>query len=99
MEEAHTYKREKYLNLTKELRDSGCKAIILPVEVGARGFIGLSVCDLPTNLSIYDRKITKALKSLAETAENSPGGSRAGEMRCHWIRIRNAIGSAVSAVV
>ena len=43
MEEAHTYKREKYLNLTKELWDAGYRAVVMPVEVGARGFKGSSV--------------------------------------------------------
>ena len=52
MEETHTYKREKYLNLIKERRDAGYKAIAMPVEVGARGFIGSSVYDLLTKLSI-----------------------------------------------
>ena len=40
MEEAHIYKREKYLNLTKELENAGYKAAVMPVEVGARGFKG-----------------------------------------------------------
>ena len=40
MEEPHTYKREKYLNLTKVLGDAGYRAVVMPVEVGARGFIG-----------------------------------------------------------
>ena len=35
MEEAHIYKREKYLNLTKELEDAGYKAVVMPVEFGA----------------------------------------------------------------
>ena len=68
MEEAHTYKMEKYLNLTKELRDAGYKAVVMPVEVGARGFIGSSVYDLLTKLSICGNKRTKALKLLAEIA-------------------------------
>ena len=71
MEEAHTYKREKYLNLTKEMRDAGYKAVVMPVEVGAREFIGSSVYDLLTKLSICGKKRTKALKLLAEIAENS----------------------------
>ena len=71
MEEAHTYKREEYLNLTKELRNAGYRAIGMPVEVGAKGFIGSSVYNLLTKLSICGNKRTKALKSLAETAENS----------------------------
>ena len=65
MEEAHTY------DLTKELRDAGYKAVVMPVEVGARGFIGSSVYDLLTKLSICGNTRTKALKLLAETAENS----------------------------
>ncbi|KAK3706431.1 hypothetical protein RRG08_047999 [Elysia crispata] len=48
MEEAHIYKREKYQNLTKELENAGYKAVVMPVEVGARGFVGSSVYDLLT---------------------------------------------------
>ena len=61
---------EKYLNLTKELRDAGYKAIVMPVEVGVRGFIESSVCDILIKHSICGNKITKALKLLAEIAEN-----------------------------
>ena len=43
----------------------------MPVEVGAREFIGSSVYDLLTKLSICGNKRTKALKLLAEIAENS----------------------------
>ena len=71
MEEAHIYKREKYMNLTKELENAGYKAVLMPVEVGARGFVGSSVYDLLTKLSICGNKRTKALKLLAEIAENS----------------------------
>ncbi|KAK3796288.1 hypothetical protein RRG08_041602 [Elysia crispata] len=71
MEEAHTYKREKYMDLTKELVNAGYKAVVMPVEVGARGFVGSSVYDLLTKLSICGNKRTKALKLLAEIAENS----------------------------
>ena len=37
MEEAHIYKREKYMNLTKELENASYKAVVMSVEVGARG--------------------------------------------------------------
>ena len=59
MEEAHIYKREKYLNLTKELEDAGYKAVVMPVEDGASGFIGSSVYDLLTKLSICGKKEQK----------------------------------------
>ena len=71
MEEAHIYQREIHLNLTKELQDAGNKAVVMPVEVGARGFIGTSVYDLLTKLTICGNKRTKALKLLVEIAENS----------------------------
>ncbi|KAK3777199.1 hypothetical protein RRG08_014855 [Elysia crispata] len=32
MKEAHTYKRDKYMNLTKGLENAGCKAVVMPVE-------------------------------------------------------------------
>ena len=61
MEEAHIYKREKYMNLTRELENAGYKAMVMPVEVGARGLLGSSVYDLLTKLSICGNKGTKAL--------------------------------------
>ena len=71
MERAHIYKREKYLNLTKELNDASYKAVVMPVEIGARGFIGSSFYDLLIKLSIWGNKTTKALKLLVEIVENS----------------------------
>ena len=88
MEEAHIYKREKYMNLTKELENASYKAVVMPVEVGARGFVGSSVYDLLTKLSICGNKRTKALKLLAEIAENSSRWIGAGEMRGSFIRIK-----------
>ena len=52
MEEAHTHKREKHLNPTKELGDFGYKSIVMPVEVCAIEFIGSPVYDLLTKVSI-----------------------------------------------
>ena len=62
--------RKKYLNLTKELRNAGYKAFVMPDEVGSRAFIGSSVYNLLTRLSTYGNKRTKALKLRAEIAEN-----------------------------
>ena len=71
MDAANTYKRAKYTDLSKELEQKGYKARILPVEVGARGFVGASAHDLLSKLSIKGKKRTRSLKALAETAENS----------------------------
>ncbi|KAK3769286.1 hypothetical protein RRG08_026830 [Elysia crispata] len=68
MEEAHIYKREKYLNVTKELENAGYKAVVMPVEVGAKRFVGSSVYNLLTKLSICGNKRTKDLKLLAENS-------------------------------
>ena len=66
MEEVHTYKIEKYLNLSKKLRDTVYKAVVMLVEVGARGFIESSVYDLLIKLSICGNKRTNVPK-LTET--------------------------------
>ncbi|GFR96528.1 reverse transcriptase [Elysia marginata] len=65
------YKKGKYLDLTKELEESGYRVKIMPIEIGARGFAGSSAYDLLSKLSISGNKRTKALKLPAETAENS----------------------------
>ena len=93
MEDALIYKRKKYLNLSKELEDAGYKAVVMPVEAGARGFVGSSVYDLLTKLSICGNKRTKARKFLAEIAENTPPppGSVAGETKGSFIMIKNAL--------
>ena len=70
MEQAHVYKEEKYQDLRKELERQGYSAYILPVEIGARGFSGVSAYSLLSKLSITGRKRTSALKTLNETAEN-----------------------------
>ncbi|GFN87611.1 reverse transcriptase [Plakobranchus ocellatus] len=71
MEEAHAFKEGKYLDLTKELKKDGYEAKVMPVEIGARGFMGSSAYRLLSKLSICGNKRTKALRLLAETAENS----------------------------
>ncbi|GFO37439.1 reverse transcriptase [Plakobranchus ocellatus] len=42
MEEAHTFKEGKCLDLTKELKKDGYEAKVMPIEIGARGFVGSS---------------------------------------------------------
>ncbi|GFO43724.1 hypothetical protein PoB_007022900 [Plakobranchus ocellatus] len=71
MEEAHAFKEGKYLDLTKELKKDGYEAKVIPVEIGARGFVGSLAFGLLRKLSIGGNKRTKALRLLAETAENS----------------------------
>ncbi|GFN82205.1 reverse transcriptase [Plakobranchus ocellatus] len=71
MEEAHAFKEGKYLDLTKQLKKDGYEAKVMPVEIGARGFVGSSAYGLLSKLSICGNKKTKALRLLPDTAENS----------------------------
>ena len=57
------------MNLTKELENDGYKAVVMPVKVGARGFVGSSVYDLLTKLLICGNK--KKKKRSKVTGENS----------------------------
>ncbi|GFO07447.1 reverse transcriptase [Plakobranchus ocellatus] len=54
MEEAHAFKEGKYLDLTKELKKDGYEAKIMPVEIGARGFVGSSANS--PNVAIKEQK-------------------------------------------
>ena len=59
MEEAYIYKREKYMNLTKEIENAGYKAVVMSVEVGARGFVGSSVYEISFNMWQQKNKSSK----------------------------------------
>ena len=78
IEEAHTFKTEKYSDLANDLKSRGHQVKIMAVEVGARGFVGASMYKLFQQLNISSKKRARALKSLGETAEKSS----------HWIWIR-----------
>ncbi|GFR84991.1 polyprotein [Elysia marginata] len=69
MEQAHTYKKEKYLVLTKELEENGYRAKIMPIEISAREFGGSSAYDPLSKLSISGNKRTKALKLIDSRKE------------------------------
>ncbi|GFO02286.1 reverse transcriptase [Plakobranchus ocellatus] len=71
MEEARAFKEGKYMDLTKELKKDRYEAKVMPVEIGARGFVGSSAYGLLSKLSIGGNKRTKALRLLSETAESS----------------------------
>ncbi|GFN81491.1 reverse transcriptase [Plakobranchus ocellatus] len=62
-------KREKYKNLSKELGKVGYKSQISAYR--NRGFVGTSAYSPLSKLSINSQRRTKALKALAEAAENS----------------------------
>lgn len=69
MEAAFERKKEKYTDLTAVCSQAGWRAVTYPVEVGCRGYTGTSTQWLLRSLGITGSKLRKALKDLAEEAE------------------------------
>ena len=69
MEAAFERKRDKYSELANECSEAGWRAFTYPVEVGCRGYTGASTRRLLKSLGIKGSKLKKALKVLAEEAE------------------------------
>ncbi|GFO10342.1 polyprotein [Plakobranchus ocellatus] len=61
----------KIPGLDKRTKKDGYEAKVMPVEIGARGFVGSSAYGLLSKLSIGGNKRTKALRLIAKSAENS----------------------------
>ncbi|XP_074527636.1 uncharacterized protein LOC141791255 [Halichoeres trimaculatus] len=71
IEEANERKREKYAELVEECRGRGWRARCLPIEVGARGFAGKSLCKAFSLLGITGAHKRKAICSSSEAAERA----------------------------
>ena len=71
IDNANEYKREKYSDLVKELKEAWYNAKVFPVEVGARGFVAASTYSLMQQLSISSKSRTRTLKAMGEAAEKS----------------------------
>ena len=69
LNEQHEYKLRKYEDLANQVTSEGYKCTIKPVEVGARGFVSASTCQLLGQLGIKGHKRTATIKRLSETAE------------------------------
>ena len=62
-------KKAKYTELAAECREAGWKATIHPVEIGCRGYVGLSTIRLLKDAGVVGSKLKKAIKDLSEEAE------------------------------
>lgn len=69
IEAAFERKKAKYSELAAECREAGWKTTIYPVEVGCRGFMGLSTIRLLKDVGVTGGRLKKATKELAEEAE------------------------------
>ncbi|KAF7659245.1 hypothetical protein LDENG_00000630 [Lucifuga dentata] len=69
MEAAFERKKEKYSELSAVCMEAGWKASTFPVEIGCCGFIGKSTQQFLKVLGITRSRQRKALRELAEEAE------------------------------
>ena len=69
IEAAFERKKAKYSELAAECRNAGWKTTIYPVEMGCRGFVGLSTIRLLKETGVTGGTLKKATKELAEEAE------------------------------
>ncbi len=82
MEAAYECMKANYLELAAECRKAGWKTTIYLVEVGCRGYVGLSTTRLLREVGVTGGILKKAIKELAEEAEK---GSfwLTGKCPCH----------------
>jgi hypothetical protein len=71
LEQQHTFKMEKYEDLVRELGRQGFSSRIMAVEVGTRGLVASSMVKLFNLLGLKSRERGRALKAIAEFAENA----------------------------
>lgn len=69
MEAAFERKKEKYTELSAVCLQAGWRTFTYPVEVGCRGYTGLSTQPFLKSLGITGSKLKEALRDLAEEAE------------------------------
>ena len=67
----HQFKLAKYEDLSKQLQREGYSSRVMPVEVGARGFVAASTFTLLGQLGIKGQKRKIAIKRISEMAEKS----------------------------
>lgn len=71
MEEARERKREKYAELVQECHRRGWCTQCLPIEVGAGGFAGKSLCKAYSLLGITGARKRRAISTASEAAERA----------------------------
>ena len=71
VEEAYERKKARYEDLRAECEDNGWSCVVLPVEVGCRGFVGRSVFKFLSLLGVNGRKKSTITTRLQEEAEKA----------------------------
>lgn len=71
VEESHHMKQEKYTELQRECTERGWKAMVLPVEVGCRGFPAKSVWSALRTIGLVGQKRKVAIKKIIAATERA----------------------------
>ncbi|TWW71631.1 hypothetical protein D4764_16G0001280 [Takifugu flavidus] len=71
IEETNERKRAKYQELVEDCRGRGWRTFYEPIEVGCRGFAGLSLCKVFGRLGVTGPAKKRAIKSASEAAEKA----------------------------
>ena len=69
IQEAYERKKARYADLVAECQEKGWKATTYPVEIGCRGYAGLSTNRFLRDIGFTAAKVKKVLKDLSEEAE------------------------------
>ena len=73
MEEAHERKLLRYSELAEECRANRWECVVYAVEVGCRGFVGLSLRKFLVELGLDKAVVRRAVSEIQEAAERSSG--------------------------
>ena len=71
MNDAYDRKNKRYAKLCKDCRAEGWQVDCLPIEVGARGFVGKRVPALLTKIGLNSKERGRVMKDIQEAAEKS----------------------------
>ena len=93
MEAAHVHKSAKYPGLLAECNVQGWTGHVLPVEVGARGFVGSSVRRALKQLGISASQCRQAVKALSRTAAKCSYYVYQSHRNPEWDRMRPTLSS------
>ncbi len=69
IQEAFERKKARYAELVAECQEKGWRATTYPVEVGCRGYVGLSTNRFLKDIGFTAAKVKKVVRDLAEEAE------------------------------
>ena len=71
IDDAFDRKNKRYARLCKDCRAEGWQVDCLPIEVGARGFVGKRVPALLTKIGLNSKERGRVMKDIQEAAEKS----------------------------